>query len=283
MSNATHNLNQNMDFIKTTEQDSKYNHLEKMTIKDLLENINKEDQTVPNAVQKAIPQIEVLVSQIVLKLKEGGRLFYIGAGTSGRLGVVDASECPPTFGVSYDLVIGLIAGGDKAIREAVEFAEDSTAQGWEDLQQNNISDKDVVIGIAASGTTPYVISALTKCNDNNIITGCITANQNSPLSQVSKYPIEVIVGPEFVTGSSRMKAGTAQKLVLNMISTTAMIQLGKIKGNKMVDMQLSNDKLVDRGIKMIMSEINVSYSEAEDLLKTHKNVRNVITNYNNEN
>ncbi|QCE39980.1 N-acetylmuramic acid 6-phosphate etherase [Psychroserpens sp. NJDZ02] len=272
-----------MDFIKTTEQDSKYNHLEKMSIKDLLQNINKEDQTVPNAVKKAIPQIELLVSQIVIKLKEGGRLFYIGAGTSGRLGVVDASECPPTFGVSYDLVIGLIAGGDKAIREAVEFAEDSKTQGWEDLKQHNISDKDVVIGIAASGTTPYVIAALTQCNENNIITGCITSNHNSPVSQVSKYPIEVIVGPEFVTGSSRMKAGTAQKLVLNMISTTAMIQLGKIKGNKMVDMQLSNDKLVDRGTKMIMSEINVSYSEAENLLKTHKNVRNAITNYNNEN
>ncbi|WP_289045209.1 N-acetylmuramic acid 6-phosphate etherase [uncultured Olleya sp.] len=272
-----------MSFIKTTEQDSNYNHLEKMSLSDLLNNINKEDQTVPLAVQKAIPQIETLVHQIVIKLKQGGRLFYIGAGTSGRLGIVDASECPPTFGVSYDLVIGLIAGGDKAIREAVEFAEDSTNQGWTDLQKHKISDNDVVIGIAASGTTPYVISALQQCNKNNIITGCITCNKNSPLSQTAQSPIEVIVGPEFVTGSSRMKAGTAQKLILNMISTSTMIQLGKVKGNKMVDMQLSNDKLVDRGIKMIMSELNVSYTEANSLLTKHKTVRKAINTYNNEN
>ncbi len=272
-----------MAFIKTTEENSKYNHLERMTVQELLNNINKEDKTVPNAVEKAIPQIEKLVQQIVQKLKEGGRLFYIGAGTSGRLGVVDASECPPTFGVSYDVVIGLIAGGDKAIRQAVENAEDSTTQGWEDLKQNNISNKDVVIGIAASGTTPYVISALKQCNDNNIITGCITSNKNSPLSLVSKYPIEVVVGPEFVTGSSRMKAGTAQKLVLNMISTTAMIQLGKIKGNKMIDMQLSNDKLVNRGVQMLMSELKVARTEAESLLKRYKNVRNAINHYKNEN
>jgi len=196
---------------------------------------------------------------------------------------VDASECPPTFGVSYDLVVGLIAGGDTAIRKAVEFAEDSITQGWQDLQSNNISKKDVVIGIAASGTTPYVISALEQCNKNNIITGCITCNKNSPLSNVSKYPIEVIVGSEFVTGSSRMKAGTAQKLVLNMISTTTMIKLNKVKGNKMVDMQLSNNKLVERGIKMIMSEINVTETEAENLLEKHKSVRLAVKSYKDEN
>lgn len=270
-----------MSFIKTTEQDSNHNHLEKMPVSELLKNINKEDKTVPFAVEKALPQIEALVEQIVAKLKEGGRLFYMGAGTSGRLGIVDASECPPTFGVSHDLVIGLIAGGDSAIRKAVEFAEDSTTQGWKDLQEYNISSKDVVVGIAASGTTPYVISALEKCNENNIITGCITCNHNSPLSQASKYPIEVVVGPEFVTGSSRMKAGTAQKLVLNMITTSTMIQLGHVKGNKMVDMQLSNNKLVDRGTKMIMKEINVSESVASDLLNKYKSVREAVNNYKN--
>ena len=269
-----------MEFTKTTEQDSNYNNLEKMSITDLLKNINIEDNTVPKAVQKAIPQIEALVQQIVIKMEQGGRLFYMGAGTSGRLGVVDASECPPTFGVSYNLVIGLIAGGDKAIREAVEFAEDSTTQGWTDLTQHNITEKDVVIGIAASGTTPYVIAALKKCNSEGILTGCITSNSNSPISQVAQFPVEVIVGPEFVTGSSRMKAGTAQKLVLNMISTTTMIKLGKVKGNKMVDMQLSNDKLVDRGIKMLMSELSITYIEAERLLKKHKGVRKAINHYN---
>lgn len=272
-----------MDFTKTTEQDSNYNHLEKMSISELLSNINNEDKNVPQAVEKSLPQIETLVSIIVTKLKEGGRLFYMGAGTSGRLGILDASECPPTFGVSHDLVIGLIAGGDSAIRKAVEFAEDSTTQGWEDLKTYQISSKDVVVGIAASGTTPYVIAALKTCNDNNIITGCITCNKNSPISQTAQYPIEVIVGPEFVTGSSRMKAGTAQKLVLNMITTTTMIQLGHIKGNKMVDMQLSNNKLVDRGTKMIMTELNVSEEEAKALLNTHKNVRSAIKSYKNGN
>ncbi|MFG6687603.1 N-acetylmuramic acid 6-phosphate etherase [Mariniflexile sp. HNIBRBA6329] len=272
-----------MSFIKTTEQDSNYNHLEKMSISELLSNINNEDKNVPLAVEKALPQIEPLVSIIIQKLKDGGRLFYMGAGTSGRLGILDASECPPTFGVSHDLVIGLIAGGDSAIRKAVEFAEDSTTQGWDDLKSYQISSQDVVVGIAASGTTPYVISALEKCNENNIITGCITCNKNSPLSQAATYPIEVIVGPEFVTGSSRMKAGTAQKLVLNMITTTTMIQLGHIKGNKMVDMQLSNNKLVDRGTKMIMAELNISEEEAKKLLITHKNVRSAIKNYNNGN
>ena len=272
-----------MKFIKTTEQDSNYNHLEKMNVTQLLTNINNEDKTVPYAVEKAIPQIELLVKQIVKKLKQGGRLFYIGAGTSGRLGIVDASECPPTFGVSQDLVIGLIAGGDTAIRKAVEFAEDSKTQGWEDLSKHNISINDVVIGIAASGTTPYVISALEHCNANKIITGCITCNKNSPLSQTAKFPIEVIVGPEFVTGSSRMKAGTAQKLVLNMITTTTMIQLGKVKGNKMVDMQLSNNKLVDRGEKMLMTELKIDQKTAQQLLKKYKNVREAILNYTHEN
>ena len=269
-----------MDFTKTTEQDSYYNHLEKMNVNELLNSINTEDKTVPFAVEKAIPQIEVLVNQIVEKMKIGGRLFYIGAGTSGRLGILDASECPPTFGVSHDLVIGLIAGGDSAIRKAVEFAEDSTIQAWEDLLKFNISEKDVVIGIAASGTTPYVLGGLKSCNEHDILTGCITCNQNSPLSRISKFPIEVIVGPEFVTGSSRMKAGTAQKLVLNMITTTTMIQLGHIKGNKMVDMQLSNNKLVDRGTRMIMNELDISQHEAQKLLDQYKNVRSAIQNYN---
>jgi N-acetylmuramic acid 6-phosphate etherase len=268
-----------MTFIKTTEQDSKYNHLEKMSVQELLNNINTEDKTVPFAVENSLNQIEVLTTNIVTKLQNGGRLFYIGAGTSGRLGVVDASECPPTFGVSYELVVGIIAGGDIAIRVAVEFAEDSKTQGWLDLQAYNISDKDVVVGIAASGTTPYVISALEKCNKNNIITGCITCNKNSPLASVSQFPIEVIVGSEFVTGSSRMKAGTAQKLVLNMISTATMIQLGKIKGNKMVDMQLSNNKLVERGQKMLAKELNINQNEAAILLEKYGTVRNSIINY----
>ena len=270
-----------MTFHKTTEAESKYNHLEKMTVSELLQNINNEDKTVAFAVEKSLQQIEKLTEKVIEKLKAGGRLFYIGAGTSGRLGIVDASECPPTFGVPHDLVIGLIAGGDTAIRKAVEFAEDSENQGWEDLQKEKISEKDFVIGIAASGTTPYVIGALEKCNENNILTGCITCNAESPLALTAKFPIVVIVGPEFVTGSSRMKAGTAQKLVLNMISTTVMIQLGRVKGNKMVDMQLSNNKLVDRGVRMIMKELNISEKEAQTLLEKHKSVRNVINNFQN--
>ena len=268
-----------MDFIKTTETSSNYNDLEDMSTKDILYNINKEDKSVPLAVEKSIPQIEALTRQISLKLKSGGRLFYIGAGTSGRLGILDASECPPTFGVSHDLVIGLIAGGDIAIRKAVEFAEDSITQGWEDLKKYSVNEKDVVIGIAASGTTPYVIHALKSCNSKDIITGCITCNKNSPLSIEAKYPIEVVVGPEFVTGSSRMKAGTAQKLVLNMITTTVMIQLGKIKGNKMVDMQLSNHKLVNRANNMLVEELSITKEEASKLLAKHGNVRNAIKNY----
>jgi len=262
-----------MNFERITEKESHYDNLEKMTIKEIITNINNEDKTVPTAVEKALPQIEALTQVVVEKLKNGGRLFYIGAGTSGRLGILDASECPPTFGVSNDLVIGLIAGGETAIRKAVENAEDSVTQGWKDLKDNQISKKDVVIGIAASGTTPYVVKALEKCNSKNIITGCITCNKNSPLSVTAKYPIEVIVGPEFLTGSSRMKAGTAQKLILNMITTTSMIQLGHIKGNRMVDMQLSNKKLVDRGIKMIMNELNISQTTAQTLLQKHKSVR----------
>ncbi len=268
-----------MTFIKTTEQDSNYNHLEKMTINELLAHMNNEDKSVPLAVEKALPQIEALVEQVVMKLQNKGRIFYIGAGTSGRLGILDASECPPTFGVSHDLVIGLIAGGDTAIRKAVEFAEDSKDQGWKDLQTHHISKKDFVIGIAASGTTPYVIGALEACNSKGIGTGCITCNHKSPLSLTATYPIEVIVGPEFVTGSSRMKAGTAQKLVLNMISTATMIQLGKVRGNKMVDMQLSNDKLVERGIKMLVKELDIEEEEANKLLLTYGSVRNAIDQY----
>lgn len=270
-----------MNFTKTTEQSSQYEHLEKMSVTELLSNINQEDKTVPLAVENALPEIEVLVNQIVTKMKLGGRLFYIGAGTSGRLGIVDASECPPTFGVPFDLVNGIIAGGDAAIRRAVENAEDDTTQAWIDLQKENITPNDVVIGIAASGTTPYVIGGLEKCKEQNIITGCITCNAGSPLALVAQFPIVVVVGPEFVTGSSRMKAGTAQKLVLNMISTTTMIQLGKVKGNKMVDMQLSNDKLVDRGTKMIMEEIDVTYEKANALLKEFGSVRKAVEQYKN--
>ncbi len=272
-----------MAFTKTTEQASNYNHLEKMTVFELLNNINSEDKTIPTAVNKVIPTIEKLVISIVERMKKGGRLFYVGAGTSGRLGILDASECPPTFGVPHTMVIGIIAGGDSAIRKAVEFAEDSTTQCWNDLIEYNINSNDTVIGIAASGTTPYVISGLEKCNEKGILTGCITCNLGSPLSKVSQNPIEVVVGPEFVTGSSRMKAGTAQKLVLNMISTSVMIQLGKIKGNKMVDMQLSNNKLVDRGTKMIMDELNISKKEANMLLLKHQSVRKAINNFNNGN
>jgi N-acetylmuramic acid 6-phosphate etherase len=270
-----------MSFTKTTEQSSHYESLERMSVSDLLTNINNEDKTVPLAVEKALPQIETLVTQIVAKMKLGGRLFYIGAGTSGRLGIVDASECPPTFGVPFDLVNGIIAGGDKAIRKAVEFAEDDKDQAWKDLAAENISQNDVVIGIAASGTTPYVIGGLEKCQENNIINGCITCNEGSPLALTAQFPVVVVVGPEFVTGSSRMKAGTAQKLVLNMISTAAMIQLGRVKGNKMVDMQLSNVKLVDRGVRMIMEEIPVSYEEASALLEKQGSVRKAINHYNN--
>lgn len=262
-----------------TESSSKYQHLEQMPLHELLQNINKEDKTVPEAIEKALPQIEKLAAAILDKMKNGGRLFYIGAGTSGRLGIVDASECPPTFGVPQGLVVGIIAGGDAAIRKAVEFAEDNEQQAWIDLNQYQISDKDVVVGIAASGRTPYVIGGLQQCNDNNILTGCIVCNPNSAVAEVATLPVEVVVGAEFVTGSTRMKAGTAQKLVLNMISTSVMIQLGRVKGNKMVDMQLSNLKLVDRGVKMIVDELNIDYAEAEILLQKHGSVRDAIKKY----
>lgn len=268
-----------MDFKRITEQPSNYNDLEQMSITDLLTNINKEDQSVPLAVEKAIPQIEKVVAHIVTQLKQGGRLFYMGAGTSGRLGILDASECPPTYGVSPDLVVGLIAGGDHAIRHAVENAEDHPLQGWKDLEAYNITSKDFVIGIAASGTTPYVIRAIEQCNIHQIPTACITCNPNSPLAQVAQLPIEVVVGPEFVTGSSRMKAGTAQKLVLNMISTSTMIQLGRVKGNSMVEMQMTNAKLVERGIQMIIKETNASREVATNLLNEFKNVRAAVEHF----
>jgi N-acetylmuramic acid 6-phosphate etherase len=265
------------DFIKVTESESRYRHLEQMSVLELLEKINQEDQTVPAAVQRAIPAIEPLVHAIADKMLMGGRLFYIGAGTSGRLGIVDASECPPTYGVPYGLVIGIIAGGEKAITTAVEFAEDSLEQGWRDLQEFHVSDKDVVIGIAASGTTPYVIGALEKCRQQGIITGSISCNPHSPVSAVADFPIEVVVGPEFVTGSTRMKSGTAQKLVLNMISTSVMIQLGRVEDNRMVNMQLSNEKLVDRGVKMLMLRSGVSdYEQAKELLLTHGSVKKAL-------
>jgi N-acetylmuramic acid 6-phosphate etherase len=269
-----------MEFKRTTEAESIYNELEKMTINELLFNINKEDTIIPSAIKKAIPQIESLINVLVDKMLMGGRLFYIGAGTSGRLGVVDASECPPTFGVPYGLVIAIIAGGNKAITEAVEFAEDDVEQGWKDLQQHSINKKDVVIGIAASGSTPYVIAALEKCKQNQIVTGSISCNLQSPLSHVADFPIEVVVGPEFITGSTRMKSGTAQKLVLNMISTALMIQLGRVEGNRMVNMQLTNDKLVDRGIKMVMEKLNLTdYEKAKNLLLEKGSVKNVIESF----
>ena len=264
---------------KTTESDSNYEALEEMSTADLLKNINREDKTVALSVEKQLSQIKNLINAIVPKMKKGGRLFYLGAGTSGRLGVVDSSECPPTFGVDHGLIIGIIAGGDKAMRKAVEFAEDDTRLGWEDLQTHTISENDIVIGIAASGTTPYVIGALKKCQQENITTGCIVCNAKAPVSKVADFPIEIVVGPEFVTGSTRMKSGTAQKLVLNMISTSVMIKLGKVKGNKMVDMHLSNNKLVDRGTKMLMQEIGVEYETANDLLNQFGSVRNAVDNY----
>ena len=268
-----------MAFKQITESESNYRHLEKMTVVELLTGINKEDSTVPEAIEKVIPQIEQLVHSIVDKMLVGGRLFYIGAGTSGRLGIVDASECPPTFGVEYGLVIGIIAGGTKAITEAVEFAEDNTEQGWLDLQAHGVNNKDVVIGIAASGATPYVIAALNKCKAHDIITGSICCNPNAPLSQAADFPIEVIVGPEFITGSTRMKSGTAQKLILNMVSTSVMIQLGRVEDNKMVNMQLTNDKLVDRGVKMLMEKGDFKdYDEARELLLKSGSVKSAVEN-----
>lgn len=262
--------------IPTTESSSHYSNLEQMSVHELLTHINREDQTVPLAVAKAIPRIEALVNVIVERMKSGGRLFYIGAGTSGRLGVVDASEIPPTYGVAQGRVIGLMAGGDRAIRVAVEYAEDDPLQAWSDLLQHHINERDVLIGIAASGRTPYVIGGVKDARRHGIATGCITCNEGSELAKQVDYPIEVVVGPEFVTGSTRMKAGTAQKLVLNMISTAVMIQLGHVKGNKMVDMQLTNQKLVNRGTRMIMEELGVEEAVAEKLLREHGSVRQAV-------
>jgi len=262
--------------MKTTEISSHYKALEKMSIRVLLANMNKEDKTVPNAVEKVIPVMEKFIFQCAKKMKKGGRLFYIGSGTSGRLGIVDASECPPTYGVAQGVVVGVIAGGDSAIRKAVEFAEDDETQGWIDLLKHKITTNDTVIGITASGSTPYVVGVLKKCKEKKILTACLTCNKNSEVAELADFPIEVIVGPEFVTGSTRMKSGTAQKLVLNMISTSLMIQLGHVKGNKMVDMQLSNNKLIDRGTKMIAEATGVSYKKANELLLKHGSVRKAI-------
>lgn len=262
--------------MRTTEKDSLHKDLEKMSVHELLSGINQEDQKIASAVESEIPAIQKLVETIVLKMKNGGRLFYIGAGTSGRLGILDASELPPTFGADPNSVVGMIAGGDKAIRKAVENAEDDTQQAYIDLTDQGITEKDVVIGIAASGTTPYVIGGLEMCQTKGISTGCITCNLDAPVIGHSDFPVCVVVGPEFVTGSTRMKAGTAQKLVLNMISTSIMIQLGRVKGNKMVDMQLSNDKLVDRGTRMVMSETGIDYNTAQKLLKDNGSVRKAV-------
>lgn len=266
--------------MSTTETSSYYNHLEKMSVRELLTNINREDQTVPMAVQKAIPQIEALVEQIVNRMKQGGRMFYIGAGTSGRLGVVDASECPPTYGVPFGLVVGIMAGGDQAIRKSVENAEDDAEQAWRDLADHKPTAKDTLIGIAASGRTPYVIGGVNEARKNGLLTGCITCNLDTKLAEAVEFPVEVAVGPEFVTGSTRMKSGTAQKLVLNMISTSVMIQLGHVRGNKMVDMQLSNEKLVNRAVHMVMDELKIDHKLAAELLDKHGSVRNAVDNYN---
>lgn len=272
------NVMSKQQFVRVTEQPSHHRHLEKMSVRDVLTNINEEDAGVPAAVRDAIPAIEAFVLAAADKMLAGGRLFYIGAGTSGRLGILDASECPPTYGVPHGLVVGLIAGGDNAIRRAVENAEDDRTQGWEDLRQWNISDKDVLLGIAASGTTPYVIGALKKCREEGILTGSLSCNPGSPVSAVAEYPIEVVVGPEFVTGSTRMKSGTAQKLVLNMISTSLMIQLGRVEDNKMVNMQLTNDKLVDRGVKMLMEKAGIdTYDTAKELLLQHGSVKKAMS------
>jgi len=267
--------------MKITEQPSRYGRLDQMSVRELLAGMNREDQTVPLAVEKCIPQIEKLVENIVERMKKGGRLFYLGAGTSGRLGILDASEIPPTYGAPFDWVIGLIAGGDGAIRRAVEGAEDSLEGSWNDLQSHNVGISDVVVGIAASGTTPYVIGAVREAKKRGILTACITCNPDSPLGKEVDIPIEAVVGPEFVTGSTRMKSGTAQKLILNMISTSVMIRLGRVKGSKMIDMQLTNAKLVERGSRMIMEETGIAdYEQAKRLLLLHGSVRKAVDAYN---
>lgn len=266
-----------------TEQASTYNNLEKMNTLELLSSMNAEDKRVPDIIEKAIPSIQKLIDATYKRMKTGGRLFYIGAGTSGRLGVLDASECPPTYGVPDTLVVAVIAGGDKALRNAVENAEDHLQLGWQDLQAHHINQQDTLIGIAASGTTPYVLGAIKAAKQHGILTGCITCNSGSPLGQAVDFPVELVVGPEFVTGSTRMKSGTAQKLTLNMISTTLMIKLGRVKGNKMVDMQLSNKKLVHRATQMIMDELGITQTLAGELLSTHQNVRKAIDTYKSQN
>ena len=270
-----------MAFVKISEQDSLYNDLEKKSVHELLTEINQEDHKVADAVQKAIPQIEELVTRIVPRMRQGGRIFYMGAGTSGRLGVLDASEIPPTFGMDPGWIIGLIAGGDTALRNAVENAEDDIQQGWKDLQQFNINDKDTVIGIAASGTTPYVIGALRDARAHGCLTAAITSNPDAPISQAAEIAIEMIVGPEYVTGSSRMKSGTGQKLICNMISTSVMIQMGRVKGNKMVNMQLTNQKLIDRGTRWLVESLGLPYDDAKRLLLLHGSVKKAEEAYRN--
>ena len=270
------NSAKNYHMMLTTEMPSKFDGLEKMTVMEILEGINSEDQTVSLAVAKAIPQINALVTAIVKRMKKGGRLFYIGAGTSGRLGILDASECPPTFGVPEDWVIGIMAGGDGAIRKAIEFAEDNKDKAINDLEEYAINKLDSIIGIAASGTTPYVIGGVESARKFGLLTGCITCNMNTPLGASVQYPVEIVTGAEFITGSTRMKAGTAQKLALNMISTAVMIQLGRVKGNKMVDMKLSNNKLIARGVNIVMKELNVDRKTAKQLIAENKNVRKAL-------
>ena len=265
---------------RITESESLYNNLEQMTTSELLVSINQEDQKVALAVQAKLPQIEKLVDAVYHQMKDGGRLFYIGAGTSGRLGVVDASECPPTFGVPHDWVVGIISGGDGAIRKAVEFAEDDPLQAWNDLAEYGLNKQDIVVGIAASGTTPYVIGGLKKCNEEGIPTGCIVCNEDSPIEALSSFPVAVPVGPEFVTGSTRMKSGTAQKLVLNMLTTAVMVKLGRVVGNRMVDMQLTNNKLVDRGTKLVAERTGLAYDDAKNLLLLKGSIRVALESFN---
>lgn len=271
-----------MAFQKITESESLYTNLDKLSVRELLEDINTEDQKVAIAVKREIPKIERLVTELVKRMRRGGRLFYIGAGTSGRLGVLDASEIPPTYGMPNTLVIGLIAGGDRALRNSVEAAEDDPNRAWEELQSYHIDVNDTLVGIAASGTTPYVIGALKKAKAAGILTGAISCNPDSPMAEEAEIAIEPVVGPEFVTGSTRMKSGTAEKMVLNMITTSAMIQLGRVRGNRMVNMQLTNQKLIDRGTRMIMEELRLDYEQAKHLLFLHGSVREAIDSYHRE-
>lgn len=273
-------MSENKYTLSITESPSMFQNLEKMEVADLIQNINREDAKVHEAVKKALPLIEKLIVRIVERMKKGGRVFYLGAGTSGRLGVLDASELPPTFGVPDTLVIGLIAGGDIALRNAVEDAEDDPKMAWQELNNHNITQLDTVIGIAASGTTPYVIGGIMEARKNGILTGCITCNPNSEIAKAAEFPIEAIVGPEFITGSTRLKAGTAQKMILNMITTTLMIKLGKVKGNKMVNMQLTNKKLIQRGTRMLMEELGLKKEDAQELLIKNGSVKKAIDAYN---